>query len=341
MSDDDVRWGFAGPGRIAGAVAMDLALVPGARLTAVGSRSAERAAAFAAQHTDGAGGGRTPTGHGSYRALVTDPDVDVIYIATPHPQHHAIALAAIANGKHLLVEKAFATTVAGTQEVVDAARAAGVFVMEAMWTRFHPAVARLRELLADGVIGDVRSVQADLGIAAPVEVTNRFYDPALGGGALLDLGVYVAALAHLVLGPPSEVIARGSLTETGVDAEAALLLVHPGGATATLTCSILSPSVGRARIDGTLGSIELRPRFHHPHGFTVRRIGAEPEKVDLPPVGIGYSHQLVEVTEAVRSGRTESDVMPLSATLEIMAVLEEAGRQLGVTPWAEDAAVDV
>lgn len=338
---DDVRWGFAGPGRIAGAVALDLALVPGARLTAVGSRSAERAAAFAAQHTDGAGRGELPRAHGSYRALVEDPDVDVVYIATPHPQHHAIALAAIANGKHLLVEKAFTATLAGAQEVVAAGRAAGVFVMEAMWTRFHPAVLRIGELLAEGAIGEVRSVQADLGIAAPVDPANRFYAPALGGGALLDLGVYVTALAHLVLGPPSEVIARGSLTDTGVDAEAALLLVHPGGATATLTCSILSPSVGRARIDGTLGSIELRPRFHHPHGFTVRRLGAEPEKVDLPPVGIGYSHQLVEVTEAVRAGRTESAVMPHAATLDVMAVLDEAGRQLGVTPWAEDSAVVV
>lgn len=346
MTDDDVRWGIAGPGRIAGAVALDLPLVPGARLAAVGSRSQERAAAFAATHGAGARRGASRVGqevraHGSYRALVEDPDVDVVYIATPHPQHHAIALAAVAAGKHVLVEKAFTATLTGAQEVVDAARAAGVFAMEALWTRFHPAVARVRELLADGAIGEVRSVQADLGIAAPRDLSNRFYDPALGGGALLDLGVYVTALAHEVLGPPTEIVARGTLTETGVDAEAALLLVHPGGATATLTCSILSPSVGRARIDGTGGSIELRPRFHHPHGFTLRRPGAEPERVDLPPTGIGYSHQLVEVTEAVRAGRTESTVMPLSATLEVMAVLEEAGRQIGVTPWAEDTTVAV
>ena len=334
MTDDDVRWGIAGPGRIAGAVALDLPLVPGARLGAVGSRSPERAAAFATQHG-------FERAHGGYRALVEDPEVDVVYVATPHPQHHAIALAAVAAGKHVLVEKAFTATLAGAQEVVDAARAAGVFAMEALWTRFHPTVARVRELLADGVIGEVRSVQADLGIAAPKDLSNRFYDPVLGGGALLDLGVYVTALAHEVLGPPTEVVARGTLTETGVDAEAALLLVHPGGATATLTCSILSPSVGRARIDGTEGSIELKPRFHHPHGFTLRRSGAEPERVDLPPTGIGYSHQLVEVTEAVRAGRTESEIMPLSATLEILAVLEEAGRQIGVTPWAEDTTVDV
>jgi predicted dehydrogenase len=333
-TSDEVRWGIAGPGRIADVVALDLALVPGARLVAVGSRSEERAAAFAAKH----GAERV---HGSYRALVDDPEVDVVYVATPHPQHHALALAAIAAGKHVLVEKAFTATLAGAEEVVAAARAAGVFAMEAMWTRFHPAITRVRELLADGTIGEVRSVQADLGIAAPKDLANRFYDPALGGGALLDLGVYVTALAHLVLGPPTEVVARGTLTETGVDAEAALLLVHEGGATASLTTSILSPSVGRARIDGTGGSIELRPRFHHPHGFTLRRLGAEPERVDLPPVGIGYSHQLVEVTEAVRAGRTESAVMPLAATLEVMAVLEEAGRQIGVTPWAEDATVAV
>jgi len=330
----DVRWGFAGPGRIAEVVARDLALVPGARLTAVGSRAQERAEAFAVRH----GAERA---HGSYRALVEDPEVDVVYVATPHPQHHAIALAAIAAGKHVLVEKAFTATVAGAREVVEAAQAAGVFAMEALWTRFHPAAARVRELLADGAIGSVRAVTADLGIAAPRDLANRFYAPGLGGGALLDLGVYVTALAHMVLGPPSEVVARGTLAETGVDAEAALLLVHPDGATASLTCSIISPSVGRARIDGTLGSIELKPRFHHPHGFTLRRAGAEPERVDLPPTGIGYSHQLVEVTEAVRYGRTESAVMPLSATLEVMAVLEEAGRQLGVTPWAEDATVPV
>jgi predicted dehydrogenase len=329
-TSDEVRWGIAGPGGIAGALALDLPLVPGARLAAVGSRSADRAEAFARQH----GFARA---HGSYRTLVEDPDVDVIYIATPHPQHHALALAAIAAGKHVLVEKAFTATLAGAQEVVDAARAAGVFAMEAMWTRFLPTIVRLRELLADGAIGEPRSVQADLGIAAPKDPANRFYDPALGGGALLDLGVYVANLAHAVFGPPTEVVARGSLTETGVDAEAALLLVHVGGGTATLSSSIVSPSVGRGRIDGTEGSIELKPRFHHPHGLTLRRLGAEPERIDLPPTGIGYSHQLVEVTEAIRAGRTESDVMPLSATLEVMAVLEEAGRQIGVTARAEDA----
>jgi predicted dehydrogenase len=213
--------------------------------------------------------------------------------------------------------------------------------MEAMWTRFFPTMVRVQELIAEGAIGEVRSIQADLGIAAPADPTNRFFAPELGGGGLLDLGVYVTNLAHLLLGPPTEVVARGTLTETGVDAEAALLLVHAGGATSSLTCSILSPSVGRARIDGTGGSIELKPRFHHPHGFTLRRLGAEPERVDLPPVGIGYSHELVEVTDAVRQGRTESEIMPLAATVEVMAVLEEAGRQVGVTPWREDDTVAV
>ncbi len=334
--DAPVRWGIAGPGRIAQGIALDLPLVPGAELTAVGSRSQERARAFVDQH----GGGRPVRAHGSYRALVEDRDVDVVYVATPHPQHHAIALAAIAHGKAVLVEKAFTATLAGSREVVGAARAAGVFAMEAFWTRFFPAVARVQEVIAEGAIGEVRHVQADLGIAAPVDPTNRFYAPALGGGALLDLGVYVVGFAHLLLGAPTEVVVRGTRTDTGVDAEAALLLVHGTGATSTLTCSILSPSVGRARIDGTLGSIEMRPRFHHPHGFTIRRPGVEAEVVDLAPVGLGYSGELVEVTEAVRAGRTESDVMPLDATLEVMGVLEEASAQLGVT-HSEDATVEV
>lgn len=332
--DAPIRWGIAGPGRIAHGIALDLPLVPGAELAAVGSRSVERARAFADQH----GGGRDVRAHGSYRALVEDPDVDVVYVATPHPQHHAIALAAIANGKAVLVEKAFTATLAGACQVVDAARQEEVFAMEAFWTRFFPAVARVQEVIAEGAIGEVRHVQADLGIAAPVDPTNRFYAKELGGGALLDLGVYVVGFAHLLLGAPTEVVVRGSRTATGVDAEAALLLVHATGATATLSCSILSPSVGRARIDGTEGSIEVRPRFHHPHGFTIRRPGVDAEVVDLAPVGIGYSGELVEVTDAVRAGRTESTVMPLDATLEVMATLEEASAQLGVH-HAEDTTV--
>ena len=174
-----VRWGIVGPGRIASKVVGDFPHVPGAEAVAVASRSIDRAKVFATEHG-------LARAHGSYREILDDPDVDVLYIATPHPMHHATALAAIDAGKALLVEKAFTATVAGALEVVDRARSAGVFVMEAMWTRFQPAIVALRELIADGAIGDVRSVQADLGVSRPWNPDDRLFSLALGGGAVLD-----------------------------------------------------------------------------------------------------------------------------------------------------------
>ena len=163
---------------------------------AVASRSQERADAFAARHG-------IERAHGSYAAILADPDVDVLYVATPHPQHHALALAALRAGKALLVEKSFTATTAGAAEVVDLARATGVFAMEAMWTRFQPAVVAMRELIADGAIGEVRSVQADLGVAREYDPADRLFALELGGGALLDLGVYVVSFAQMLLGTPT------------------------------------------------------------------------------------------------------------------------------------------
>src|SRR4051812_9695668 len=176
-------WGIAGLGRIAALVADDFPHVPDAALVAVGSRTPQRAEAFAREY-----GARRA--HGSYGALIADPEVEVVYVATPHPQHHAIALAALRAGKAILVEKAFTATLAGAQELVAEARARRVFAMEAMWTRFQPAVVRARELIADGAIGSIFSVQAELGLVREFDPQDRLFAPALGGGALLDLGVY-------------------------------------------------------------------------------------------------------------------------------------------------------
>jgi predicted dehydrogenase len=200
--DMTVRWGVAGPGPVADKVLRDLAHVPNAVLTAVGSRSAERAEAFAAVHAALAGHWQVPTAHGSYRALLGDPDMDVVYVATPHPHHRALALAALAAGKAVLVEKSFTVTPAATREVGAAARAAGRFAMEAMWTRFCPAVVRLRELVADGAIGEVRTVTADLGVRHPVDPATQFYRTELGDGLLFHLGVYPVSFAQMLLGAP-------------------------------------------------------------------------------------------------------------------------------------------
>ena len=328
---EEIRWGIVGPGRIAESVVQDFPVVDGARAVAVASRSQERADDFAERH----GIGRA---HGSYPAILDDPDVDVLYVATPHPVHHAFALAALRAGKALLVEKSFTATASGAAEVIDLARDTGVFVMEAMWTRFQPAVVALRELVADGAIGEVRSVQADLGIAATYDPEDRLFDLALGGGALLDLGVYVISFAQMLLGAPERVITVGSLFPSGADAEAALLLDHGDGRSATLTTSMRCALPGQARVFGTAGWIDVLPRFHHPQTIVLHRAGADAEEITLPQLGSGYSHELIEVTECLRAGRSESAVMPLTDTLAVQQVLEQAAGQLGVT-FAEDPAV--
>jgi predicted dehydrogenase len=328
--DMTVRWGVAGPGPVADKVMRDLAHVPDAVLTAVGSRSAERAAAFAAAHAASAGRGRVPTAHGSYRALLADPDVDVVYVATPHPQHRALALAALAAGHAILVEKSFTVTPAATREIVAAAGAAGRFAMEAMWTRFCPAVVRLRELVADGAIGEVCTVTADLGLRHPVDPATRSYHPERGDGLLFHLGVYPVSFAQMLLGAPEAVVAHGVVHESGVDVEESVLLRYPGGRSALLFASLRSPAPGEARVLGTAGWIQVPPRFHYPSRIVLHRVGRDPEVIDAPLTGAGYTHELAEVTERVAGGQTESEIMPLADTVAVQDVLGEIAGQLGI-----------
>lgn len=330
-ADREIRWGIVGPGRIAANVVQDFPYADQATAFAVASRSMDRARAFADQYG-------LKRAYASYPELIADPDVDVLYIATPHPQHHAIALAAIEAGKAVLVEKTFTATVAGAEEVIAAARTRRVFAMEAMWTRFQPAIVAARELIADGAIGEVRQVQADLGVDRPYDPSDRLFDPAQGGGAMLDLGVYVVSIAQHFLGNPDRVSVSGSLAPTGVDAEAGLLLGYADGRAASLLISLRNPTPGMARIHGTKGWIEIPPRFHHPGRIVLQRTGQAPETVDRPPQGTGYSHELVEVTQCLLAGRTESSVMPLADTLAVQRILNEASELLGVV-HAEDASV--
>jgi predicted dehydrogenase len=324
MNDSQtLRWGIVGPGRIASLVIKDFPYVAGAEAVAVASRSIERAQTFATDH------GLTRA-YGSYSEIMADDGIDVIYIATPHPQHHAIALAAIAAGKAALVEKTFTATVAGAEEIIAAARQHQVFVMEAMWTRFQPAIVAARALIDEGAIGEVRQLQADLGVDRPYNPADRLFDPAQGGGAMLDLGVYVVSFAQYFLGTPDRVEVTGSLTPTGVDAEAGLLLGYADGRAATLLISLKHHTPGAARIHGTKGWIDVPPRFHHPHRIVLHRKGQEPQAITRLPLGTGYSHELIEVTEAVRVGRTESVIMPLQDTLAVQRILNEACEKLGV-----------
>lgn len=318
-----IRWGFIGIGRMATNVAADWGNQRGAELYAVASRSQERAEAFAAAHG-------AANAYGSYAGLLADPQVDAVYVATPHSVHTRDGLAVVAAGKPLLMEKAFTATLSGAQELATAARGAGVFAMEAMWTRFQPAIVKVRELIAEGAIGEVRTVHADLGVRRPVDAADRLFALELGGGTLLDLGVYVVNFAHMVLGAPAHVTATGTLGETGVDVESSLLLEYEGGQAALLSTSFIAPSPGYARVFGSEGWIDVPPRFHHPDRVVLHRHGAQAREFTMPPRGAGYAHEFDEVHAALRAGATESQIMPLAASLEVQAVLQTAADQIGV-----------
>lgn len=323
MSAQIIRWGIVGPGRIATNVVGDFPLIPDADLVAVASRSQERADAFAAEH-------QISRSYGSYRALIEDDGIDALYLATPHPQHLMVAEAALTAGKTILVEKTFTATVAGAMRIRDLAREQGVFAMEAMWTRFQPAIVAARELIADGAIGEVRQVQADLGVQRDYDPADRLFDPAQGGGAMLDLGVYVVSFAQHFLGVPDRVVATGSLTPSGVDAEAGILLGYDDGRAASLLISLKGQTPGAARIQGTTGWIDVPPRFHHPSSVVLNRKGVEPEVFARPPIGTGYSHEFIEVNRCLRAGLTESEIMPLDDTVAVQELLSDACEQLGV-----------
>jgi predicted dehydrogenase len=301
----------------------DFSHVPGASAVAVASRSAERASTFA----DRFGIARA---YGSYAEIMADTEIDVLYVATPHPQHHEIALAGIAAGKALLVEKTFTATVAGAEEVIAAARDRKVFVMEAMWTRFQPAIVATRQLVDEGAIGEVRQVQADLGVDRPYDPEHRLFDPAQGGGAMLDLGVYPVSFAHYFLGEPASIDVVGSQAPTGVDYEAGVLLGYQDGRSASILMSLRNHTPGGARVFGTGGWIEVPARFHHPKRIVLHRTGRDPETIERPPLGTGYAHELIEVTQGIQAGRTESAVMPLEDTLAVQRTLNYACEQLGV-----------
>ena len=319
-----VRWGIVATGGIAHTLAGEMLLVEDARIVAVSSRIEERAQAFADEFG-------IPRAYGSYPDLLADDDVDVVYVATPHAQHAEIVDAALEARKAVLCEKAFTTSLADTERLAQKARDLGVFCMEAMWTRFAPLIGRLRRIVADGGIGEVRGVSADLGFVAGPQAKDRVWDPALGGGALLDVGIYPVALAQMLLGSPQTLAAHGTLTADGVDAEAALLLGWADGTYAQLETSLVAHTGNTARVVGTGGRIDMPARFHEARRLVHTRSDGHVEVYEDQPVGRGYVPMLLAVQQCVREGRTQTEEMPLSDTVSVMAILEEALRTLGVS----------
>ena len=318
-----IRWGIIGAGWIADVMAGDFRFVQNSELVAIGSRTLEKAQKLADKH-------RVAKAYGSYVELLDDPDIDVVYIATPHPHHRDVALAAIERGKAILVEKAFTATHAGALEVVEAARAKGVFCMEAMWTRFLPAIAAAREVVAWGRIGEVLGVQGDLCAYREYDPDHRLFSPDTAGGAMLDLGVYVISFAQLFLGQAQSIECVGRLNPNGTDAAASMSISYAGGGLATLACGFDGHGPARMSIYGTKGWIEVEPRFHHPTTLSVHRSGVLPRIIEARMTGRGYAHEITEVSDRLLAGETESVTMPLNDTLEVMRVMEECLDRLGI-----------
>ena len=327
---EPIRWGIASTGGIAHSFAKALSRVHDARLVAVGSRTQERADDFAFEYG-------VDRAHGSLAALLIDPDVDVVYLASPHSEHCREALLAVAAGKNVLVEKPFGLSAAEARAVFAAAADAGVFVMEALWSRFLPAYVRLRELVAAGAIGDVLTVEASFGFPVLHDPGHRLLAPELGGGALLDLGIYPVNLAVQLLGPPDDVVATATMGPTGVDVHTLVGMRFPGGAVATARCSLSAPDPCTATVIGTEGVIQVPPFHHAPEHLVYRRAYSADagERLDLPTDGDGLRFQVHEVHACLRRGAQQSDVMSWQHTIDLMSVLDRARACIGLQYPAE------
>lgn len=324
MTTQKVRWGILGTGRIAGIFTTGLAAAEGAELVAVGSRSQASADRFGDQFT-------IPHRHASYDALAADPEVDAIYVATPHPEHLAAALACIAGGKAVLCEKPLTLNAGEARQLVQAAHDADVFLMEAMWPRFRPPYVRIREIVAEGQLGEVNYVTATIGWKSGFDPEFRLYNPALGGGALLDGGVYPISFASMLLGPPDQVVGAAILGKTGVDEIATIALGHPNGSVAAVGVTIRSNPISIATIVGTDGRILVDHDFHRPVSFTLFRDGAEPERFEhIETTGNGYQYETMEVGRCLAEGLRESPVMPHAESISIMETMDTLRAQWGV-----------
>ncbi|MGW7258916.1 Gfo/Idh/MocA family protein [Streptomyces sp. NPDC054834] len=333
MAEQSVRWGILATGGIAAAFTADLVDLPDAELVAVASRSGESARAFAERFG-------IPRAYGDWEALAKDEDIDVVYVATPHSAHRAAAGLCLEAGRNVLCEKPFTLNLREAEELVELARGRGRFLMEAMWMYCNPLVRRLKALVDDGAIGEVRTVQADFGLAGPFPPAHRLRNPALGGGALLDLGVYPVSFAQLLLGEPSDVTARATLSPEGVDLQTAALLSFGGGALASVHCSIVGGTSVSASVTGSQGRIDIPHGFFHPDRFVLHRDGRDPEEFAADPADGPRSslrHEAKEVMRALRAGETESPLVPLEGTLAVMRTLDAVRERIGVRYPGEEA----
>lgn len=323
---DRIRWGILSTGNIAHSFTQDLKIMAGADVVAVGSRSQASADAFAERY-------QIPRAHEGYRALADDPDVDVIYIGTPHTFHHENTLMCLEAGKHVLCEKPIAINARQTREMINLARRKNLFLMEAWWTRFLPSTVKLLELLPE--IGPVRSVMADFGFYLSHDPSHRIFAKSLGGGSLLDVGIYPVAFAMLLLGKPDQILTSAHMGETGVDVNASYIFHYNNGSMAMLHSSLVGDTSMVAHVTGEKGRLTLPSPFWMAESVELARETDEVTVYQTPTTGKGYSHEADEVMRCIRAGRMESKLRPLSATLDVMEVLDSIRAEWGLVYEAD------
>ena len=316
------KWGILGPGGIARAFAKDLQLLEGHEVAAVGSRTLSNAQEFAKTF-----GG---TAYGSYEELVADPTVDAIYVATPHPSHKENVITALNAGKPVLCEKPFAVNAHEAREMVAAAEKNGVALMEAMWARFLPHYADVREIIASGVLGQILTVQADHGQRLADRNIPRLVEPSLAGGALLDLGIYPVSFAHMILGNPAKITASAVLTDKGVDAQTSMIFDYTDGAQAILTTTMIEQTPCRAVVAGVNGWLEIDRTFYNPTSMRVVLFDGSVTQYPHTYTGHGLREQAEAFKKLVHSGKTQSEILTWKDTVDIMGTLDAVRSQIGL-----------
>lgn len=320
---DTIRWGILGTGKIAREFARALKFTPDAVLAAVASRSSDSARAFGAEFGASAS-------FGTYEELAAAPGIDIVYVATPHPMHAGNAIMLLNAGKAVLCEKAFTVNRREADEVVALARSKKLFLMEAMWTRFMPALAAVRRVIESGEIGTVQQVMADFGFNAPKDPAHRVNNPELGGGALLDLGIYPLSISAALLGPVASVRASAELSETGVDVQTSFTLRHENGKMSICSCSFKARTPCELTASGDLGFVRMNTQFHRATSVTVTLANGSTRTIETPYIDNGYAHEAIEAGRCLRAGLLESPGITLDETLALMSVMDTIRAQIGV-----------
>ena len=318
-----INWGIIGPGKIANSFASSFSSIPDARLYAVASRDPEKARSFAKLYN-------IQKSYDSYDSLANDPDIDIVYIATPHVYHREQTLLCLHNRKAVLCEKPLTLNHNDALEMIEAARMNNVFLMEAMWSRFFPTTIKTLKLIQEGVIGDVKYLRADFGFKSPTkDPKSRLFDLALGGGALLDVGVYPLFLALLILGKPDAIRSFATLADTGADETTNAIFHYKNGAIANILSSIVVDTPKDAEIIGTKGTITINTPWHKASSVTLK-IGNDETRFDFPYDGTGFEYQIQEVMRCLHNNKKESDLMPFDLSLMMAEVSDEIRRQCNI-----------